>query len=73
MQGFGRSYMEILRKARIYPGDRLKVTRREEGENRMLWVEVAAVYPHIVLLDFGAYKESRRIADIVLGLTDVSE
>lgn len=69
----GIQYEQLLKKATIYPGDKIRLTLRSEKGNRIgqITVKVLEVYRHHVVLDFGKWKESRRIADIALGLADV--
>lgn len=73
MDGYGIKYGDLIRNFRIYPGDVLKI--REKNDNGQVICNkkatVAAVYTHHVLLDFGKHKESRRKAEIALGLCDV--
>lgn len=68
----GIQYKQLLKKARIFPGDRISITLRSDNGRRLgeISAKVVKVYKHHVLLDFGKWKESRRIADIVLGLLD---
>lgn len=66
----GIQYEQLLRRTRIYPGDKVKINV-ESDNGRSLGTIIATVlkrYRHHVLLDFGKYKESRRIADIALGI-----
>ena len=72
MDIFGIKYSELLKKTRIDPGDTVNVmiysekgTRSESRKTKVL-----EVHRHHVLLDFGKYKECRRIADIALGLVN---
>lgn len=71
MTHLGRSYKDVRRGIRIGVGDRLRVMRVENGMRSVLLTEVAEVYEHHVVLDFGKYRESRRIVDIELGISDV--
>ena len=69
----GILYKELLKRTRIVPGDRVRITLRGENGHRtgQINAKVVEVYKHHALLDFGKWKESRRIADIVLGLLDI--
>lgn len=73
MDGYGIKYGDQVQNFRIFPGDVLKIQGKDEDGRRtdLKRVKVAAVYRHHVLLDMGTHKESRRKADIVLGLCDV--
>ncbi len=70
---FGIRYDDLLRKTKITPGTTLRVLQRGDDGRKIGTVKakVVEVYRHHVLLDFGKYRESRRKADIVLGLCDV--
>lgn len=72
MDIFGIRYSELLKK-RIPPGSELKVLKRDVEGRKIgtVIVRVVEEYKHHVVLDFGKYRESRRKADIVLGLCDV--
>ena len=73
MEIFGYMQAELLKKTRIPPGTRLKVIKKDI-EGRGIGTRVVKVleeHKHHVLLDFGAYKESRRKVDIALGICDV--
>lgn len=73
MDIFGIRYDELLRKTKIKPGDRVKLVLRSDKGHYLgvVTTKVVEVYRHHVLLDFGKYKECRRIADIALGLADI--
>ena len=66
-------YEELMKKQRIYPGDKITLYRHSEKGRCIGTVQtkVVSVHRHHVLLDFGKYKESRRIADLALGLADI--
>ena len=70
MEVGGIQYERLLKKTRIFPGDKIKITLTSDNGR---WIgtinaRVLEVHKHHVLLDFGKYKECRRIADIALGL-----
>lgn len=69
----GIQYSELLRRTKIKPGDEIKLMIRSDRGSKVgvRKVKVVKVYRHHVLLDFGKWKESRRIADIALGLADI--
>lgn len=69
----GIQYKQLLRRTRIYPGDMIMLMIRSDKGHRIgqIKVRVLEVHRHHVVLDFGKWKESRRIADIALGLADV--
>ena len=69
----GIQYRQLLRKTRIYPGEMITLMIRSDKGHRIgqINVRVLEVYKHHVVLDFGKWKESRRIADIALGLADI--
>lgn len=72
MQEFGIIQKELLKRISIPPGTKLKIEvgNREERS----WIRTVTVieeYKHHVLLDFGAYRESRRKVDIALKIGDV--
>ena len=71
--GYGYIYTELLKKTRIDPGDTVNVMITSEQGKRLgvIKTKVLKVYKHHVLLDFGEYKECRRIADIALGLANI--
>lgn len=73
MDTFGIKYSELLKKTRIDPGDTVNVMITSEQGKRLgvIKIKVLKVYKHHVLLDFGEYKECRRIADIALGLANI--
>lgn len=70
MATVGINYNELLKKTTIRPGDivQLKIESEKGREIGCINVKVIQVFRHHVLLDFGKWVESRRIADIVLGL-----
>lgn len=70
--GYGYIYSELLKRTRIYPGDTVDVMMTSDLGTKLgiRKVKVLEVYRHHVVLDFGKYKESRRIADIALGLVN---
>lgn len=67
---------KLLDTTKIKPGTKVKVMYREREGVRLITqaktATVKEVYRHHVLLDFGAYKECRRIADIVMGTGDTT-
>ena len=69
----GIQYRQLLRRTRFVPGD--KITLGSYSDNGRFMgkktLTVLEVYRHHVVLDFGKYKESRRIADIALGLAGI--
>lgn len=69
----GIQYSELLKKTKLLPGTRLKILKKDiEGRGiGTAIVKVVEVHKHHVLLEFGKYRESRRIADIALGICDV--
>ena len=69
----GIQYEQLLKRTKIFPGDKIKLTLRNEkgGYLGKIVAKVEAVHKHHVLLDFGKYKECRRIADIALGLVEI--
>ena len=73
MEVFGIKYDDLMRKTVIKPGDKIRLTLRSDNGRSMgqITTKVLEVYRHHVLLDFGKYKECRRIADIALGLVEV--
>lgn len=61
----------VLRNSKIKPGDTVKLVSRSESERKEVRiVKVLERYRHHALLDFGAYKECRRIIDIELGIAE---
>ena len=73
MEVGGIQYAQLLKRTRIFPGDKIKLIIRSDNGHRVgqITAKVLEVYKHHVLLDFGKYKESRRIADIALGLVNL--
>lgn len=69
----GIQYRQLLRNTRFVPGNKITLGRYSEKGHLMgkVTVKVLEVYRHHVVLDFGKYKESRRIADIALGLAGI--
>lgn len=67
---------KLLDATKIRRGTKVKVLYRErEGllnVTREKTATIIEVYRNHVLLDFGAYRECRRISDIVLGLGDTT-
>lgn len=64
-------YTEVLRRVDYHIGDKISVEGdliKSEGRHEWLSGTVAGVYRHHILIDFGAYKECRRKADLYLGL-----
>ena len=63
----------VLQKSRLKAGDKVTLVLRSE-KGRMIGkvtVPVVQRYKHHVLLDFGKYKECRRIVDIEFGLANI--
>ena len=73
MEITGIQYEQLLKNTRIYPGDKIRLMIRSDKGTRLgaITAKVTEVHRHHVVLDFGKYKESRRIADIALGLAEV--
>ena len=71
--GYGYIYTELLKKTRIDPGDTVSVMVTSEQGRKLGVIKVKVIkrYRHHALLDFGEYKECRRIADIALGLVNI--
>ena len=71
--GYGYIYSDLLKKTRIYPGDTVGVMMTRDCGHKIgiRRVKVLEVYRHHAVLDFGKWKESRRIADIALGLVSI--
>lgn len=69
----GIQYQELLRRVKLKPGDEVKLMIYSDKGARqgIIKTKVVQVFRHHVLLDFGKYKESRRIADIALGLAEI--
>ena len=66
----GIQYEQLLRRTRIYSGDKVKINIESDNGRSLGTIRPTVLkrYRHHVLLDFGKYKESRRIADIALGI-----
>lgn len=61
----------VLRKSKIKPGDTVKLVPRGDSEKKEIRnVKVLKRYRHHALLDFGKYKECRRIVDLELGIAE---
>lgn len=61
----------VLRKSKIKPGDTVKLVPRGDSERKEIrTVKVLERYRHHALLDFGKYKECRRIVDLELGIAE---
>lgn len=73
VEKYGIPYDKLLTETKLIPGQQVRlVEKNQKGEiRRSMYVKVAKRYRHHVLLDFGKYKESRRIADIALGLAEI--
>lgn len=73
MEIYGIQYSELLKEAKIYPGDTVNVMITSEQGKKLgtAKAKVLKRYTHHVLLNFGKYKECRRIADIALGLANI--
>ena len=69
----GIPYDKLLAETKLFQGQQVRlVERNQKGEiKRSMYVKVVKRYRHHVLLDFGKYKESRRMADIALGLAEI--
>ncbi len=67
----GILYNTLIKKSTVSPGDTIGIHIRDvDGRSqREIYAKVTKVYKHHAMLDFGAYRECRRIADITLGLT----
>ncbi len=67
-QHSGFYWNDICERLRVKPGDKISIKivsdRGKILEN--ITATVLKVYPRFVLLDFGEYRESRLIVDIVL-------
>lgn len=64
-------YRDILQRAVFRVGDKIMVQGdmiKYEGRHERMTGTVVGVYTHCILIDFGAYKECRRKADLYLGL-----
>lgn len=69
----GIMYIDILENMEIRQDEHVKIEMvSEKGvKHGIRKAKVVAVYPHVVLLDFGKYKETRKKVDIFLKLNGV--